>query len=60
MSISNQGTAQAGYITKEIYKAFDVNKANGWNNLDKVILIRSACVLGVCLFVFILPDTSAV
>jgi len=58
MSISNQGSAQASNIGAELLKAYGVNKKN-FDNLPTVILIRSACIVGICIFIWLLPNTAA-
>jgi hypothetical protein len=58
MSLSNQGSTFAEFIGAEVQKTFKI-KRGSYDGLPTAILIRSAAVLGVCLFVWLLPDTSA-
>jgi len=58
MSISNQGSAQASNLGSMITAAYEVEPEN-YDNLPTVILIRSACIAGICIFIWLLPNTSA-
>jgi hypothetical protein len=59
MSISNQGLAQSKVLGAFFLKEFNVSK-DSFENLGTVILIRSGLMVGVCIFIFLLPNTSAV
>jgi hypothetical protein len=58
MSISNQGSTASEFLGSAVLKAFNVKK-NSYGGLPTAILIRSASVLGSLLFIWLLPNTSA-
>jgi Na+/melibiose symporter-like transporter len=58
MSLSNQGVTIADMLGGVVLKAYDVKKGS-YDGLPTAILIRSGCVLGALLFIFLLPNTSA-
>jgi hypothetical protein len=58
MSISNQGSTVAETLGAVVLKAYSVRKGE-YDGLPAAILVRSASVLGAVLFVWLLPNTSA-
>jgi hypothetical protein len=58
MSISNQGSTVAETLGAVVLKAYKIKK-DSYEGLPTAILIRSGCILGVLVFIFLLPDTAA-
>jgi hypothetical protein len=59
MSLSNQGSAQARVLGAFFLRTYNVTKED-FTNFETVILIRSGLMVGICIFIFLLPNTSAV
>jgi hypothetical protein len=58
MSLSNQGTTIAGNLGSQVLTAFKVSR-NDVSGLPTAILIRSAVMIGVLIFIPLVPDTSS-
>jgi hypothetical protein len=58
MSISNQGSTIAEVLGGQVLSAFDIKRGN-YDGLPIAILIRSGCVVGALLFIWLLPNTAA-
>ena len=58
MSISNQGSTLADLVGSSVLSAYNVKKGS-YDGLPTAILIRSGITVGVLIFVFLLPNTSA-
>jgi hypothetical protein len=62
MSVSNLGSTFSEYLASFIITAYDLESENLDNfqkNYTTVLLIRSGTLIGACVFLFLLPNTSA-